>query len=395
MTACVAVRLAIVLVLAGSPALARAYDGPVEKKTFSMASYTTTGGRTIKNVRVGYETYGSLAPGRDNVILVTHFFSGNSHAAGKYKPTDPAPGYWDAIIGSGKPIDTDRFFVVSSDTLVNLNVKDPNTITTGPASIDPDTGKAYGMTFPIVTIRDFVNVQKALLDSLGITRLRAVAGASMGALQALEWAAAYPDMVERAIPVLPAGELPAFAIGWANIWAAPIRLDPRWNGGDYYGRPEPVDGLAEALKIVTLHARHYGWATRTFGRKWAAPDRDPAKSWDNQFAIEETLDRVSRARAQTADANSLLYLVKANQLFVAGHKGSLEDGLRDVKAKVLLLPAQSDLLLFPDYAREVRDVLTRQGKTVEYAEIAGDGGHLDGVLAVGQVAETIRKFLAD
>src|SRR5438034_1160908 len=266
--------LTVLVLLVAMPAWA--YDGIVEKKTFAMPAYATVGGTTIKGVRVGYETYGTLNAARDNVVLVAHFYSSNSHAAGKYAASDPAPGYWDAIIGSGKPIDTDRFFVVSSDTLVNLNVKDPNTITTGPASIDPDTGKAYGMTFPIVTIRDFVNVQKALLDSLGITRLRAVTGASMGALQALEWAAAYPDMVERAIPVLPAGELPAFTIGWANIWAAPIRLDPRWNGGDYYGRPEPVDGLAEALKIVTLHARHYGWATRTFGRKWAAPDRDPA-----------------------------------------------------------------------------------------------------------------------
>src|SRR3989441_6334869 len=386
------VRLATVLIVLAAPLAALAYDGPVEKKTFAMPQYQTVAGRTIKNGRVGYETYGTLNAARDNVVLVCHFFSGTSHAAGKNNPSDAAPGYWDAIIGSGKPVDTDKYFVISSDTLVNLSPKDPNVITTGPASIDPDTDKPYGMTFPIVTIRDFVNVQKALLDSLGITRLRAVAGASMGALQALEWAAAYPDMVERAIPVLPAGELPAFTIGWANIWAAPIRLDPRWNGGDYYGRPEPVDGVAEALKIVNLHARHYGWATKTFGRKWAAPDRDPAKSWDNQFAIEETLDRVSRARAQTADANSLLYLVKANQLFVAGHKGSLEDGLRDVTARVLLLPAQSDLLFFPAYARGVRDVLTRHGKTVEYAEIPGDGGHFDGILAVGQVAETIRKF---
>src|SRR5213594_112020 len=202
------VRLATVLIVLAAPLAALAYDGPVEKKTFAMPQYQTVAGRTIKNVRVGYETYGTLNAARDNVVLVCHFFSGTSHAAGKYNPSDAAPGYWDAIIGSGKPLDTDRYFVVSSDTLVNLNVKDPNTITTGPASIDPDTGKAYGMTFPIVTIRDFVNVQKALLDSLGITRLRAVAGASMGALQALEWAAAYPDMVERVIPVLPAGELP-------------------------------------------------------------------------------------------------------------------------------------------------------------------------------------------
>lgn len=372
-----------------------AYDGPVEKKVFTMPSYTTVGGQTIKHVRVGYETYGTLNPAKDNVVLIAHFFSGNSHAAGKYTPTDAAPGYWDGIIGSGKPIDTDKYFVISSDTLVNLNVKDPNTITTGPATINVDTGKPYGMSFPIMTIRDFVNVQKALLDSLGIRKLRAVTGASMGALQSFEWAAAYPDMVERIIPVIGAAELSGYAIGWANIWAAPILLDPKWNKGEYYGKDEPIEGLTQALKIVTLHARHYGWAAKTFGRKWAAPDKDPARSWEHKFAIEDTLDRVAAARAKVSDANSFLYLVKANQLFVAGHKGSLEEGLRDVKAKVLLVPASSDLLLFPDYSKQVMDILKKHGKAVQYFEIEGDGGHLDGVLAIAKAGEVIRKFLAE
>src|SRR2546425_443818 len=221
-------------------------------------------------IGAGFVTYGTLNAARDNVILVAPFYSGNSHAAGKYAASDPAPGYWDAIIGSGKPVDTDRFFVVSSDTLVNLNVKDPKTITTGPASINSDTGRPYGMSFPIVTIRDFVNVQKALLDSLGIKKLHAVMGASMGALQSFEWAAAYPDMVERIVPVIGAAELNAFGIGWLGVWAAPIMLDPRWNKGDYYGQEEPVEGLALALKIVTLHARHYGWASDP---RRAPPDR--------------------------------------------------------------------------------------------------------------------------
>jgi homoserine O-acetyltransferase/O-succinyltransferase len=382
------------LVLAAAvPAVA--YDGIVEKKTFSMPSYTTQNGGTIKSVKVGYETYGTLNATRDNVVLITHFFSGNSHAAGKYAASDPAPGYWDAIIGAGKPIDTDRYFVISSDTLVNLNTKDGKTVTTGPATVNPDTGKPYGMSFPIVTVRDFVNVQKALLDSLGIKKLHAVAGASMGALQAFEWAAAYPDMVPRLIPVIGAAELNAFGIEWANVWAAPIRLDPRWNNGDYYGKEEPVEGLALALKTITIHARHHGWAARTFGRKWAAPDRDPAKSWSNLFAIEDAIDKVAAARAKISDANSLLYLVKANQLFVTGHKGSLEEGLKDIKAKVLLLPAASDLLLFPDFSREAMDILKKHGRDVRYEEIPGDGGHLDGVLAVAKVGETIRKFLTE
>jgi homoserine O-acetyltransferase len=383
----------LTLLLSASPGWG--YDGLVEKKTFAMPSYTTVGGQAIKNVRVGYETYGTLDAAKSNVILICHFYSGNSHAAGKYKAADAAPGYWDALIGAGKPIDTDKFFVVSSDTLVNLNVKDPNTVTTGPASIDPDTGKPYAMSFPIVTIRDFVNVQKALLDSLGIKKLHAVMGASMGALQSFEWAAAYPDLVQRIVPVIGAGEIDAYGIGWLNIWAAPIMLDPKWNHGDYYGKDEPVEGLALALKTVTLHARHYGWAAKTFGRKWAAPEKDPARGWDNKFAIEDTLDRVALARAKVSDANSFLYLAKANQLFVAGHKGSLEEGLKDVGARVLLVPAQSDLLLFPEHSKRAMTILKSQGRQVQYFEIEGDGGHLDGVLAATKAGEVIRKFLND
>jgi homoserine O-acetyltransferase/O-succinyltransferase len=382
--------LAVLLSLARP---AWAYDGVVEKKTFSMPSYTTVNGQTIKNVRIGWESYGALNAAKDNVILVAHFYSGTSHAAGKYAPSDAAAGYWDAIIGAGKPIDTDRFFVVSSDTLVNLNVKDPTVVTTGPASTNPDTGRPYGMSFPIVTIRDFVNVQKALLDSLGIKKLRAVAGASMGSLQAYEWAAAYPEMVDRIIPVIPAPQANAFLIEWLDVWSAPIKLDPHWNNGDYYGKEEPVQGLAVALKTVTIHARHWAWADKTFGRKWAAPDRDPAKGWDNRFLIEETIDKIATARAKVSDANSFLYLARANQLFVTGHKGTVAEGFKDIKAKVLMIPAESDLLLFPAWSREAMDILRQQGTRVDYVEIAGDGGHLDGVLAIGKVGEAIRKFL--
>ena len=386
--------LIVAVMLLAVTVAAQAYDGPVEKKTFSMPAYTTVGGQTIKSVRIGYETYGTLNAARDNVILIGHGFSGNSHAAGKYKATDPAPGYWDGIIGAGKPVDTDKFFVIATDSLANLNVKDPTVVTTGPASINPDTGKPYGLSFPIVTIRDFVNVQQALLDSLGITRLRAAMGPSMGSIQSFEWAAAYPAMVERVIAVIPTAELDAFTIGWANIWAQPIMLDPRWNNGDYYGKDEPTAGLAASLKIVTLHSRHYGWADKAFGRKWAAPDRDPAKALGNKFAIEAVLEQAAAARARVSDANSFLYLVKANQLFVTGHKGSLEAGLADVKAKVLLIPAQSDLLLFPEYAKRVKAILEKQGKQVEYFEIEGDGGHLDGAFLITKAGEVIRRFLS-
>jgi len=168
-----------------------------EKRFFTLPQYTTVGGKPIKNVRVGYETYGKLNAAGDNAVIVPHFFSGTSHAAGRYKADDKAAGYWDAIIGAGKAIDTDKYFVVSADTLVNLNVKSAAVGTSGPSTVNPDTGKPYGSAFPVVSMRDFVRVHKALIDSLGVRKLKAVAGASGGSIQAMEWGAAYPELVER------------------------------------------------------------------------------------------------------------------------------------------------------------------------------------------------------
>jgi homoserine O-acetyltransferase/O-succinyltransferase len=171
---------------------------------------------------------------------LTHFFSATSHAFGKYSSQDKAAGYWDAIIGPGKAIDTNKYYVLSSDTLVNLNANMPNVVTTGPASINPDTGKPYGMSFPVVSIKDFVRVQKALIDSLGIKKLKAVIGASMGALQVYEWAQSYPNSVERIIPMVAYATPEPYLIAWLDMWAQPIRLDPKWNNGDYYGREAPI-----------------------------------------------------------------------------------------------------------------------------------------------------------
>src|SRR5262249_24881876 len=178
--------LVVALLLSPFTAFAQSGDLIVEKKTFELPSYTTLAGATIKQVKIGWESAGTPNADKSNAILVPHFFSGTSHAFGKYAARDAAAGYWDAIIGPGKPIDTNKYFVISSDTLVNLNANAPNVTTTGPASINPDTGKPYGMSFPVVSIKDFVNVQKALIDSLGIRKLRAVVGASMGGLQTYE-----------------------------------------------------------------------------------------------------------------------------------------------------------------------------------------------------------------
>jgi len=364
-----------------------------EKKTFELPSFTTQSGKALKNVKVGWETYGTLNADKSNAILICHFFSGTSHAAGKYKETDAAPGYWDSIIGPGKAIDTNKYFVISSDTLVNLGANDPTVVTTGPASINPDTGKPYGMDFPIVTIRDFIEVQKSLVESLGIKKLHMVAGASMGALQTFEWAATYPDMVGRAMPVIAFGEADANLIAWLDIWASPIRLDPNWNKGDYYGKTPPNAGLAQALKIVTLHAQHWDWANKTFGRKWAKADENPAAGFDKRFSIEAVLDGAGAARAKISDANHFLYLVKANQLFVAGG-GTLDEGMKKIKAPVLLIHSPKDLVFPPGGVDDTAAKLKAAGVPVEQIQLKGDRGHLDGVLTIKQAEGAISAFVA-
>ena len=389
-----ATRIAAVSTALACIVPAQAYDQIVEKKSFTIPNFTTVGGKTIKNVKLGYETYGTLNAAGTNAIFVAHYFSGNSHAAGKYKASDAAAGYWDSVIGSGKPFDTDKYFVVSADTMVNLSTKDPNVITTGPATIDPDTGKPYGMRFPIVTIKDFVRTQKVLADQLGIKKFVAVTGASMGSLQAMEWASSYPEMVERVIPVIPGGlEANPYLVAVAAVWALPIYDDPKWNGGDYYGKDEPLHGVAEALKVVTISSRAPGWAQRTFKRDWAKDGADPAAAWGNKYKVQDALDKAGAARAATADANSFLYLVIANQTYRVGQGATLEEGVARIKAKVLAIPAASDKLLFPEYTATMLDTLKKQGVYTELFTIEGDGGHLDGVTDIGKAGDAIRAFL--
>ncbi|WP_404344841.1 homoserine O-acetyltransferase [Vreelandella venusta] len=370
-----------------------AWDGVVEKQTFEMESFTTQGGETIPNVTVGWEAYGELNDARDNAILITHFFSGTSHAAGRYNADSEPTGYWDAIIGPGKPLDTDEYYIISSDTLVNLGANDPNVITTGPASINPDTGEPWGMDFPVVTIRDFVEVQRALLESQGIESLHAVMGASMGALQAIEWASAYPERVERLIPVIGGGVADPWLLATLSAWAAPIRLDANWNEGDYYDGEPPTEGLKEALKLVTLNANHWQWANEAFNRDWADDTRDPAQDINALYAIEQTLDDIAGARAKISDANHLLYLVRANQTFMAGHGDSLEAGLAAIEAPTLMLYSENDLVFAPEGVRRTAELIEADGTKVTLETLEGNRGHLDGVVSIEQASDTLREFL--
>lgn len=383
-----------VLLLTATPAFS--LDGLVEKQEFTLTDFQTRGGAVIPEMRLGYETYGTLNEAKDNAILIPHFFSGTSHAAGKYAESDAAPGYWDAIIGSGKPIDTDKWFVVSVDTPVNLGANDPHVITTGPATVNPATAEPWGMDFPVMTIGDFVDTQLGLMEQLEIPKWHAVMGASMGGLQSYEWAARYPDRLDRVIPVIASGWADADLIGWLDVWATPIRVDPNWNGGDYYGGASPDAGLAGALKTLTLHANSAEWAISSFGRNPAEGVDDPAASLDAKFAVQAALDAAGAARAAVSDANHFLYLVKANQLFVAGQpEAGLYDGLLAIDVPTLLIHSEGDLVFPGNAVRDTAAIIRSDGTPVKVVQIGGGRGHLDGVLNIAQAGESIRRFLEE
>ena len=363
----------------------------VEKQHFTLDTFTTENGQVITPVNIGWEAYGKLNADKSNVILITHYFSGSSHAAGKYHADDAAAGYWDAIIGPGKAIDTNKFYVISSDTLVNANVFDPNVITTGPATVNPASGKPYGLSFPVVTIGDFVEVQKALLDSLGIKKLHAVIGPSMGSFQAIEWAVRYPDKVARLIPVIGSAYMDTYSAIKLQRWAYPILQDPAWQGGDYYDKGQPWQGLSTALAYITQDALH----PDGFNPRYPAISSDTALHQSISALPQAWRQLMTQARQRAAkqDANHILYLVRASQLWRAGMGDNWQQALKRVKAKTLFLPASGDLLLPPALSQHSADALTAAGNKPQYIEIPGDFGHLDGVVGIAAVAQQIAVFL--
>lgn len=357
----------------------------VEKKSFSMPSLTFQNGKVVKNVKIGYQTAGTLNADKSNVILITHFFSGTSHAFGKYKAEDKVAGYWDSIIGAGKAVDTNKFFVIAVDSLSNLNARAPNVITTGPSSLNPDTNKPYGLDFPVTTITDMVESQKALLESLGVTKLKAVMGASMGALQAFEWAARYPDKVEILIPVIGTGRSDAFLIGFLDLWAQPIRLDPKWKGGAYELAEQPMEGLKASLRFVTLHANHWEWANKTFNKDPADPAKNPFAEYGNRFKIETFLEQAAGGRANVSDANNFLYLVKASQSANADYS--------KIKARTLMLYAPTDLVFPARTVLEAANEIRKNGTKVRTVRLDGPNGHLNGLTQILPKAHEIQQFL--
>lgn len=363
----------------------------VNKRSFKYGDYWTVGGKEIPGLTIGYETHGELNEKGDNAVFICPYVSSSAHCAGIYNSEEMFPGYWDNFIGPGKTIDTNRYFVVSSDPISCINVKDPYVITTGPASIDPKTDRPYGMSFPIITLRDQVIVQKALCERLGIRKLQAVIGWSMGAALAVDWGSQFPDYVERVIPICSRGlrSRPYF-MALQERQNEAIMSDPAWQNGNYYPGPGPVMGLMNAFKLFVLVGQSPTWAESYGGRRWSRPDSDPLDSFQNNYEIESTLQRIAVMRASVADANSLIYLNRSNHLFAIDERAG---GSSKFTRPTLFISESTDVLSAPIYVQDAVRELKKQGTPAYNFDLESGAGHYAGRSHIHKAFNVIQMFM--
>ncbi len=344
-------------------------------------------GRILGPIQVTYETYGRLSPNRDNAVLVCHALSGDHHAAGRHAPDDRKPGWWDPMIGPGRGIDTDRYFVVCSNVLGSCKG------TTGPSSINPRTGKPFGMRFPVITVRDMVKVQALLLDHLGIDRLLCVIGGSMGGMQALEWAVRYPDRVRSVVPVSTTGASSPLGIGFNKIGRRAIMADPNWRDGDYYDGEPPRDGLAVARMIGHLTFMSEASMRRKFGRRISG--REGIYAFTAQYDVERYLHYNGYRFTEQFDANSYLYLTKALDTFDLGDgfAGGMDEALARIQARIRFFTFTSDWLYVPEDTDVLEERLRALGKKVEHIRVDSDYGHDAFLLEHDRYAQQVAEFL--
>jgi homoserine O-acetyltransferase len=368
--------------------------GLVQTQYFTFAEYKDNyleldSGVRFGPITVAYETYGKLTPERDNAILICHALSGDAHAAGYHSPNDSKPGWWEDMIGPGKAFDTDKYFVICSNVLGGC------VGTTGPSSINPRTGKPYGMAFPVVTIGDMVKVQHRLVEYLGIEKLLTVTGGSMGGMQALEWALRYPDKIASSIIIASTSCLSAQSIAFDAVGRNAITFDPNWNNGNYYGKPVPATGLAIARMIGHITYLSDEAMHRKFGRKLRERE---AFSFDfiSEFEVETYLDYQGSKFVDRFDANTYLYVTKAMDYFDAGEyygNGSLVEAFKRVMSRMLVLSFTSDWLFPPYQSGQIVDAMIKAGKDVSYLDIDSPHGHDSFLLEFEIESEVIRNFL--
>jgi homoserine O-acetyltransferase len=350
------------------------------------------GGGVLRHVEVAYETWGELAADRSNAVLVCHALTGDSHAAGRAGPGHREAGWWDEMVGPGRGIDPDHWFVVCANVLGGCQG------TTGPSSVDPDTNRPYGSSFPVVTIRDMVRVQALLADHLGIGRWRAVVGGSMGGMQALEWATMFPDRVAAAVAIATSAQASAQQIAWSMVGRRAVQLDPGFCGGDYYDQPPgagPHRGLALARQIAQIHYRSEAVFADRFGRTLLDPlDAAGSFALDQRFDVEGYLDYHGQKLVRRFDANTYLRLNKAMDLHDLGRgRGGVAAALARVSAPVLVMSIRSDMLYPPYQQEELRDELRGTGTRVGFYEIDSADGHDGFLLEAAQISPLVAGFL--
>jgi homoserine O-acetyltransferase/O-succinyltransferase len=346
--------------------------GVSETRTLALDGvFTLASGRTLPGVDVAYETWGALDEAGANAVLICHALSGDSHVAG-LRPgdaPDAAPGWWDVMVGPGKAIDTDRFFVVCSNVLGGCSG------TTGPSSIDPETGAPYGLRFPLVTIEDMVDVQARLLHTLGVRRLAAVVGGSMGGMQALAWAKRYPELVGHVVADATTWRLGAQAIAFNEVGRRAILEDPAFAEGAYYNGVQPDSGLGIARMIGHITYLSDESMHEKFGRRLQR-SADYAYDFVSEFQVESYLAYQGARFVERFDANTYLYMTKAMDYFdLQGDAPSLAASLRSVSARFLVLSFSSDWLFSTARSKELVSALRENGNEVTFAEIPSAYGH--------------------
>ncbi len=349
-------------------------------------------GKTLQQVTIAYETWGELNSDKSNAILLCHAWTGDSHAAGSAQDGQPTPGWWDGLVGSGCAIDTDKYFVVCTNSLGGCQGS------TGPASPHPTDGKPYGSRFPVITVRDMVRAQVRVSDMLAIDVWHCVIGGSMGGMQVLEWGVTFPHRVRTLVPIATCLQATAQQIAWGAIGRRSIRLDPKWRGGDYYDAAigdGPWQGLAIARMVAQVTFRSDNVFTDRFGRELADTNADynGLGLWD-KFEVENYLDHHGDKLIRRFDTNSYLIIGKAMDLHdVARGRGSLQTAASRITAPVLSMGISSDIL-YPTYQqKQIRDIINESGGTCEYVEIDSPHGHDAFLINLDQVGKPLAEFL--
>ncbi|MEI2690670.1 MAG: homoserine O-acetyltransferase [Anaerolineae bacterium] len=367
--------------------------GLVRPQTFTFAQdepFRLESGALLGPVTLAYETYGQLNAARSNAVLICHALSGGAHAAGYLTPDDDQPGWWDDCIGPGKAFDTNRYCVICSNVLGSCYGS------SGPSSVDPATGQPYGLHFPVVTIGDMVRAQVRLLDHLGIDRLLAVAGGSMGGMQVLEWAAHHPQRVAAAIPIATTARHSPMLIAFSEVGRQAVYADPAWNNGDYYGNGRRPDaGLSVARMVGHITYLSEQSMHEKFGRRLQGRERY-GYEFQTEFEIESYLKHNGDKFTRRFDANSYLYVTKALDYFdLAGqHGGSLAAAFEHVADTAFLVISFTSDWLYPSYhSKELVRALTAAGCDVTYLDIESSWGHDAFLVEVETMTRLLGSFL--